>query len=177
MVERQQPLPRGLERGARRGAIVEDQHLIGAIASLALVDLLENLPNEWRDRGDRVRQAEQSGRGQAEILETRPHTFAHGPDPLRAGERAERSRHKLRHHLVELTNQTLIGTEDHSRSLSESQVLRPLGLWRRGPTQARHQAEFHGAKVVRQCAHRLFVLADARGGHRLHRSRTTEWSS
>ena len=72
----------------------------------------ENLPDERRDGVDGSRNGEKPHRRQTGIRQPRMNALADGPDFLFAGQSIERLGDKIRQHIIELADKSLIRAED-----------------------------------------------------------------
>ena len=85
----------------------------------------EDLPDERRDGVDGCRNGEESHRRETGIRQPRLNALADGPDSLFAGERIERPGDKIRQHIIELADQSLIRAEDDGGHRLRSRVRLP----------------------------------------------------
>ena len=84
-----------------------------------------NLSDERRDGLDGIRHGEKSDQRQAGIRQTRMNALADGPDLRFAGQGGERLDREIGHHVIELADQSLVGTEhDRADRICASGLLR-----------------------------------------------------
>ena len=138
--------------------------------SAAPLTLDLNLADERSDGADGIGNVEESCHWQAGVRKSRVDALTDGPYFLLTRQGAQGMHNKIRQHVVELADQTLIRAENDRANRSRRPAF-PLGDGR-GPilTDARGQSEFHGAIIVAQRADRRLVLSNVRGGQSLHRA-------
>ena len=108
------------------GAVVEEVKLTDLALAVMRFTFDENLPDERRDGVDGSRHGEKSHRRQTGIRQPRVNALADGPDFLFAGQSIQRFGDKIRQHIIELADESLIRAEDDgAHRLRSRRVSRP----------------------------------------------------
>ena len=95
-----------------------------------------------------------------------------GPDLGFAGQSCECLHRIIGHHVIELTHQSLVGSENNRANRIRIGLV--FAFWHQGrqlvSPKARAQPKLHGPIVVGQRTDRFLVLSDTGGGQGLHRA-------
>jgi hypothetical protein len=131
-----------------------------------------NLSDERRDGLDGIWHRKQSHQRHACIGQSRVNALPDRPDFRFAGQSGKGLDRIIRHHIIKLSHQSLIGSE-HDRAdragVGLSFPFYDRRRWLAFP-KARAQSQFHRAIIITQGANRLIILPYARSGQSLHRA-------